>query len=153
MEQQFDLMLENRRRAWWVFSFLPILLLADSWAISKLIEHLPFLSKQIRVWVAILAGTSVALALFFLLIRIASDAALITIEADKLTVFYRRSGLILRLPFTSIATHQLTSFRGAVALRITHKDGSTHVLRTSNYPARLLAMSKGFEMAFGHYIP
>lgn len=121
MEQEFEVMLTNRRKLLLAFVGGLLLLVVASVAVLNLLSgHVS--SNLVK---AVLMGTFLGGigALVWLVRSVSTEPTRITIGADKMTVLNRKSGRERQVFYDNVSGHRFRAFNGAEQLDCTLRDG------------------------------
>ena len=150
MEKQFELVMPNQGRVMLIWFGGIVLLLALALGGMSLLSFDKNLTTGWMV-VALLGGIY---GLFRLTKTVGSEAKCVTLNADRLVVLNRRTGVEQHVPFTAIASYRFLAFNGAEELRLKLKDDSKVKIGISTQlhsEQDLTELVREFEAALGQH--
>lgn len=148
MDREFKILLANPDREWVMVLVFPLLLIINSVVQVKLLS---VISKEL-IWLSLLGSGIFVVGGVFFTHRLLSEAAVVTVVEDGLTVQYQKTGKEIAVLFSSVAAWYITSYKGTALLRITFKDGKERALRAYLQTSRFLAMANQAKAAHFYYV-
>ena len=148
MDKPFTLLLAPPERRW-VKVLVFFALLFATVAVS--VELLPRVSRDLR-WLPMVGGVGCSLIVMHFVNRFLSEAAVVTVAEDGLTVQYPASGRKTAVLFASVTACDYASIKGSSLLRLTFRDGKKWFLRADLQLGRFAAMADYVKGAHFRYV-
>lgn len=126
----------------------PLLLITNSVVLVTLLPSVP----KFLIWLPLVGGVASVLGGIVLTERLLSEAAVVIVVKDGLSVQYQKSGRERAILFSSITECYSSSFKGTALLRITFRDGKEWFLRAHSQPGRFVAMANQVKVAHFRYV-
>jgi hypothetical protein len=152
MEKQFDLILTDQRKAWWlalgVFGLLISITIGGFMTLARYgIDGIGLACIMVAY------GGLLVLLFFWLPKKVGLLPMLVTVAQDKLTTLNRTSGEQRQVLFTDIVTYRFLKARGGIGLQLKLTDGRRVMLgiNNANPAGQFLAMYAEFEKAVRRY--